>query len=345
MRIAIHKSDGFAPRWIEYCQSMNTPFKIVNCYDSDIVEQLMDCDALMWHHSHMHSKDILFAKQLLYSVEFSGKIVFPDFKTCWHFDDKVGQKYLFESLNLPLANSYVFYDKSSALNWIKTTSFPKVFKLRGGAGSANVKLVNSLKQAKVLINKAFGVGFSQNDAKVGLKERWRKYRLGMTSFLTFIKGFIRFVYPTLFARVAGKERGYVYFQDFIPNNNSDIRVIVINKKAFAIKRMVRENDFRASGSGNILYDKKLFDENTIQLAFEFAEKLQGQSVALDFVYDNGMPKVVEVSYGFVEKVYDPCVGYWDREMTWHEGKFDPCKWMVDLVVDKIKEKESLKRSF
>lgn len=338
--IAIHTSkDAFGERWIKYCEQKNIPYKLVNCYSTNIIFELKDCDALMWHHSHMNSKDILFAKQLLFSLEFSGKIVFPDFRTCWHFDDKVGQKYLFESLNIPLVNSFVFYNKNTANEWINKTTFPKVFKLRGGAGSANVKLVYNLRQAKKLVNKAFGNGFSQNDAIGGLKERWRKYRLGMTGFLSVIKGFIRFVYPTKFAQVAGRERGYVYFQDFIPNNNSDIRVIVIQQKAFAIKRMVRENDFRASGSGNILYSRELFDEGTIKLSFEIARKLGGQSVALDFVYDNAVPKVVEVSYGFVQAGYDKCPGYWDCEMQWHEGFFDPCKWMVDLVVEKLNDKD------
>ena len=42
-----------------------------------------------------------------------------------------------------------------------------------------------------------------------------------------------------------------------------VRVIVINDKAFAIKRMVRKNDFRASGSGIIEYDKEnLTDERS-----------------------------------------------------------------------------------
>ena len=39
--------------------------------------------------------------------------------------------------------------------------FPKVFKLRGGAGAANVKLVKSKRDFIKLINKAFGRGFSQ----------------------------------------------------------------------------------------------------------------------------------------------------------------------------------------
>lgn len=338
--IAIHSSkDSFSERWINYCKKNNINFRVVNCYSTDIIKELEECDALMWHHNQMYSKDILFAKQLLFSLEQSGKIVFPDFKTAWHFDDKVGQKYLFESIKAPLVNSYTFYDKYTALQWINNTVFPKVFKLRGGVGSANVKLVKNRKKAKYLVNKAFGRGFSQNDPISGMKERWRKFLLGKNNFFDIFKGLIRFIYPTKYARVAGKERGYVYFQDFIENNEFDIRVIVINDKAFAIKRMVRKNDFRASGSGHIKYEKNNFDEKTIQLAFDIAEKLQGQSVALDFVYDNTIPKIVEVSYGFVQEGYHPCPGYWDKEMNWHEGKFDPCEWMVDLVLQQIEKKK------
>jgi len=337
--IAIHKSkNSFSERWIDYCSGMNIPFKVVNCYDSDIIAQLNDCDALMWHHNHMNPKDVLFAKSLLFSLQQSGKIVFPDFNTAWHFDDKVGQKYLCEALGLPVVNSYAFYSEQEALNWIKTTSFPKVMKLRGGSGSCNVFLVRNASEAKRMIKRAFGSGFSQYDSLASIKERWRKYKLGKISFSKVLIGYLRIFKAPLYARIIGKAVGYVYFQDFIPDNNSDIRVIVIQQKAFAIKRMVRKNDFRASGSGNILYEKELFDENTIRLAFQIAEKLQGQSVALDFIYDNGTAKVVEVSYGFVQAGYDKCEGYWDSEMTWHEGKFDPCEWMVDLVVDKIKNK-------
>lgn len=343
--IAIHsENNSFSERWIRYCNSNNIQYKVVDCYHSDIIDQLLDCDALMWHHNHMHPKDVIFAKQLLYSLEQSGKIVFPDFKTNWHFDDKLGQKYLFESLKIPLVNSYISYNKDIALAWAKTTDYPKVFKLRGGGGSWNVFLVKNVRNANKLIKKAFNIGFSQYDAWSNIKERLRKYRLGKCSFASLLMGFIRIYNEPLYARVLGRDLGYVYFQDFIPNNNSDIRVIVIHNKAFAIKRMVRENDFRASGSGNILYEKKLFDENTIKLAFEIAGKLQGQSVALDFVYDNGIPKVVEVSYGFVAVGYDKCPGYWDEKMTWHEGKFDPCEWMVDLVVDEINKRNSSNKS-
>jgi len=335
--IAIHSSKGsFSDRWIDYCEKAGIKYKVVNCYNNNIVNQINDCEALMWHHSHINSKDILFAQKLLFALEQSGKIVFPNFRTAWHFDDKVGQKYLLELTGCQLVNSYVFYDEVEALKWIHETEFPKVFKLRGGAGSSNVQLVENTFKAENLIKKAFRSGFSQINPLANLKERFRLYQLGNTSCFDLFKGIVRFVYPTKFVKTAGKERGYVYFQDFIPNNDSDIRVIVINNKAFAIKRMVRKNDFRASGSGNILYQKELFEVNTIQLAFELADKIQGQSVAFDFVYDKMEPKVVEVSYGFSKEGYDNCEGYWDREMNWHQGKFDFCGWMVETVIKEIK---------
>jgi hypothetical protein len=145
---------------------------------------------------------------------------------------------------------------------------------------------------------------------------------------------IRFVLPPPYSKVRGHEKWYVYFQKYIAGNDHDIRVIVIGKKAFAIKRMVRENDFRASGSGKILYDKSLFDENTIRLSFNLAANLKTQCVAFDYIYDNGKPLVVEISYGFSQGGYDPCPGYWDIDLNWHEEKFNPYGWIVeDLIRD------------
>lgn len=335
--IAIHaSSNSYSDRWIPYCEKNGIFFKVVNCYDNDIVHQLTGCNALLWHNHQGSPRDIVFAKQLLFALEQSGLTVFPNFKTGWHFDDKVGQKYLLENSAIPVVNSFVFYKKEEALEWVNTTSFPKVFKLRGGAGSANVILVSDKKTAVKIVNKSFGDGFSQYRAYDNLKERFRKYRLGKTDFKDLIKGVIRFGVEPAFSKVAGKEIGYSYFQEFIPANDHDIRVIVIGDKAFAIKRMTRENDFRASGSGNILYERELFDNATIQLSFDVASKLQTQCLALDYVFDNGNPLVVEISYGFSMVGYDPCPGYWDSNLLWHEGKFNPYGWMIEDILKSTK---------
>ena len=335
MKIAINKKGLFAERWISYCKENNIYYKTVNCYDDDIVKQLSDCNAFMWHHSHASSQDVQFAKQLLFSLEQAGMKVFPNFKTTWHFDDKVGQKYLLEAINAPFVPSYVFYSKKEALSWVESITFPKVFKLRGGAGSANVRLVKTKHKAKRLISKAFGSGFAQYNKFGSLKDRWGKYRLGKTNLFDVLKGCVRIFYTTDFARNIGNERGYVYFQDFIPDNKYDIRIVVIEDRAFGLKRIVRKNDFRASGSGNIIYNKSEISEDCVKIAFDINKKLKTQCVAIDFVFNGKQALIVEISYGFLPKGYDSCEGYWDNHLNWHEGKINPYGWMIENLLRKI----------
>lgn len=334
MKLAIHQSDnGFHPRWRAYCEQQDIPYKVVNCYANDIIDQLADCGALLWHHSQGNPKDILIAKQILFALEHTGFRVFPDFHTAWHFDDKVAQKYLLERIGAPMVPSYVFVDRVVALAWFQQTDFPKVFKLRGGAGSANVRLVPNRKTARQLIRQGFGKGFSNYNAMGSLKERWRKFRGGLTSISDVAKGLVRFVYPPPYSRVLGKERGYAYFQDYIPGNKSDTRIVVIGDKAFGLIRYVRAGDFRASGSGSFAFDRDLFDERCVKIAFKVAEQLQLQVGVFDFVFDSSNePLIVELSYGFTALPYDKCPGYWDTNLNWHEGTFDPYGWMVDEII-------------
>lgn len=337
MKIAIHHREGsFSDRWITYCQRENIPYKIVDCFQSDIIMQLCDCDALMWHHHHSAYKDVLVAKNILFALEHAGIKVFPDFRTSWHFDNKVAQKYLLEAVHAPLVPSYVFYSKDEALSWVKTVDFPKVFKLRGGAGAANVKLIKSRRKAIKLVHRAFKKGFPQFDQYGNLKEKYNKFRLGKETFLGLLKGVARLFIKTQYAKMHSNEIGYVYFQEFIPNNDYDIRVIVIGEKAFAIKRKVRKNDFRASGSGNVLFNKEDINVECIKIAFDLNQKIGSQSIAYDFVFDEGKcPLVVEISYGFAVSFYDFCPGYWDVNLCWNEGKFNPQEWMVEELIKEI----------
>ncbi len=340
MKLAIHKSSwGFSPIWINYCQEHNIPHKIVSCYDTDIMAQLEDCDVLLWHHHHTDAKDVLFAKGLLFALEQAGKKVFPEFNANWHFDDKVGQKYLLEAIKAPMAKSYVFYEKKEALAWSKQTTFPKVFKLRGGAGSTNVKLVRSQKEAARKINKAFGKGFAAYDGWNDIKEQFLRFRQKKLRSVDFLKSIRRLLVSTRFAKTVGPQKGYVYFQEFIPNNEFDIRIIVIGNKAFGAKRMVRPNDFRASGSGDFSFEKDDIHTDCVRIAFQVNEKIKSQCIAYDFVYDESEnPIIVEINYGFAHEGYMTAEnsGYWDKDLTWHEGKFNQVEWIVEEVLKNSK---------
>jgi len=295
----------------------------------------------MWHFHHALPADILFARQLLYSVQLSGKIVFPDHATMWHFDDKIGQKYLLESILAPLAESNVFYSKLDALRWVNEANYPKVFKLRGGASSHNVKLVKSRKDAVQLVNQAFGKGFKQFSPYVDLKESIRKRKLGESTIFNIFTRLLRIFFNSEIQKFSHREKGYVYFQEFIADNDSDIRLVVVDGKAFGEKRFVRKNDFRASGSHMRSYDKEIITEETLKIAFEVARRLKLQCSAFDFVYENGKPVIVELSYGTTPTAYKPCPGFWDENFVFHEGEFNFCGWMVEMVVRDVQKRESI----
>lgn len=341
MKIAIHHRAGsFSNRWIAYCEQQNIPFKIVNAFDSDIIEQVKDCDVFMWHHNHTSFKDALTAKRILFALEHAGTKVFPDFKTGWHFDDKVAQKYLLEAIGAPLVPSYVFYDRQEALDWAKKTTFPKVFKLKGGSGSSNVRLVKSSRKAKKLIKTAFGRGFSQSSRINVFKEHLRKVKEGKQGLLLGLaKAFYRLFVLSDYAKQQQLEKGYVYFQDFSPNLDSDMRIQVIGERIFGLKRFIRENDFRASGSGNFIeFEPSNIDFRVLNEALSLIKKVESQCLTIDFIYVDGMPKIVELSYGFPTEFYDNCPGYWDSELNWHEGKFNPQEWMLDNIIKQSVQK-------
>ena len=337
--IAIHHhSNSFSERWIEYCDLNKIPYKLVNCYSSNIIAELDECDGLMWHWSHSDPKAVLFAKQLTFSLESAGKKVFPNINTSWHFDDKVGQKYLLEAIDAPIVPSYVFYSKDDAKKWLNQTTFPKVFKLRKGASSLNVRLIRSKREALKVINQAFRGGFKQFNQFEYFKECLRKYRLGQLAILGLIKGFVRLFWSTKFSKIIGPEKGYIYFQEYLPDNDYDTRIIVIGDKAFAVRRYNRKNDFRASGSGIKEYEKELFDLNMVKIAFNVCSKISSQCLAFDFIYTaDKLPRIIEISYGFITgPFYDDCLGYWDKNLNWHSSKFKAQYFMIEDFIQNLK---------
>ncbi len=339
MKIAIHKSSGsFSDRWITYCEENKIDYKIVNCYATDIIQQVDDCDGLMWHWSQEDYKAILFARQLTLSLDKKGINVFPDINTSWHFDDKIGQKYLLEAINAPLVNSYVFYSKEDAVDWIRKTDVPKVFKLRGGAGSINVSLVRTKKSAEQLVRRAFGRGFSTTNSLSRFKDRFWVLRRdkNFAALKGIFKGFGRLFIPTEIKRFSHNQKGYVYFQDFIPNNDYDTRLIVIGDRCFGVRRYCRKGDFRASGSGIKAYEPHLFDKKSIQIAFETAKKLKTQSIALDLIMDGQEPRIVEMSYAFiVGKFYDDCQGFWDSNLNWYDKPVNPQYFIIEDFIQEL----------
>jgi glutathione synthase/RimK-type ligase-like ATP-grasp enzyme len=336
-RLAIHhRQDSYSDRWIAFCDMHAIPYRVVNCLDSDIIEQLASSDALLWHWHHGDPREQLMARHVIMAAEARGVTVFPSTSTCWHFDDKIAQKYLLEAIGAPLVPTHVFYNLEEALHWIDKASFPKVFKLRKGAGSSNVKLVHSVRQARLLAKRAFSAGFSpvphygQDAAKRYRAARRRGDLLDVVKRIPQVLANIRQT-----NRLMGREKGYVYFQDFIPDNDFDTRVTIIGDRAFAFTRNVRRGDFRASGSGDIVYDSHRIKQSCVEIAFDVTRKVGSQSMAFDFVSGKSQqPLILEVSYIYNAKAVYSCPGHWDARRNWHQGHI----WPQDaILIDLLNE--------
>ena len=339
VKLAIaHRVGSYSEHWIKYCEDRKIPFCIVDPAQSDIVDQVRDCDGFLWHWNHSNVAGLLFARQLIYSLETMGIRVFPNSNTVWHYDDKVGQKYFLESLGLPLVPTHVFYDRKTANQWIDTADFPKVFKLRGGASSVNVRLVSSKREAKRLTRQAFGRGFRSRDYWGLCKERMVKLMVqpNRSNAILAGKALVRSFIPSPYERIHPKERGYIYFQDFCAENEYDTRITVIGDRAFGFRRFVRSNDFRASGSGKIDYTVSAIDPQTVRIAFDLTQKMGIQSCAFDFMYDiQDKPVIGEISYCYMHEAVAACSGYWDPDLKWHEGQSMPAYLMLENLVHEI----------
>ncbi|MCP9613005.1 ATP-grasp domain-containing protein [Coprobacter tertius] len=343
MKVAIHNGRGkrysWDIAWVQYCKENKIPYIVVDCYSSNIIEELKKNDVthLMWAFSLALPKDLLMARNVLFSAEKMGIRVFPDFNTSWHFDDKVSQKYLLEAVDAPVVPSWAFYEEKEALEWLQSAQYPLVAKLRRGAGSYNVRLIRNYGQAKRYCRKMFHKGVLPTpgylaDGKNKLKVA---YRGGISGIINRIKKAPTFFRQIRYGRnLFPKEKGYVYFQQFIPGNTHDLRIAVVNGRVWGFHRKVRDNDFRASGSGIIDYEMEI-PSHIVKKSLEVARKLGTQSVAFDYVKDvSGNYYIVEISYGYVGQAIYDCKGYWDSDLNFHKGHFYPESLILeDLISD------------
>jgi glutathione synthase/RimK-type ligase-like ATP-grasp enzyme len=340
--LAIHNGhEGWNKLWIDYCRRHGVPYKAVNCYDSHVLLQIRECCGLMWNFRHFLRQDMLVAHKLLNAAEAQGLKVFPDFRTNWHYDDKLSQMYLFQALGVPTPKAWAFYDEPSALQFADSCALPLVAKLRHGAGGRHVRLLQTRRALRSYVKRMFGRGFFRRPAY--LNDAQTRFKAAIHS--EGLKGIGRRIIraPRMIRNNLReqqnweRERQYVFFQEFIPNNAWDYRLMIVGERCWGFRRFVRPNDFRASGSHNWDVDHTRIPLEIVRTAFEIADRLDMQSVAFDFVMDrDGRPLVVEASYSYG---YDPgdSEWFWDRELHWHAEPFAPWDATIEFFLARLNE--------
>lgn len=328
IKIAVHTAenmhkDNYAPRWIEFLQSRGIEITTSDFRQTNIVNTLRQCHGAMWHWLHSPD-DKQVATKIIPMLERNLNLaVFPNLNTCWHYDEKVAQHYLFDAYDIPKIESWVFWNYDEALQFLHNCTYPFVFKMSVGAGSSNVLKVESFAQGKQLLNQIFHQGMFPYTLNEFSKRGNKSIRKALGDIMDAVKYIITGHYPAL-PDYYLPQKNYFYVQRFIPNNSYDIRVTVIGNRAFGFIRHNRENDFRASGSGNIDYTLDHIPMEAVKLAHAISQKCGFQSMAYDFLCtSNGSIVVNEISYCYVSTAVYNCPGYWDRDLVWHDGHIWP----------------------
>lgn len=229
-------------------------------------------------------------------------ILLPDYEFLLAYENKGFQELKKRSLGIGNLPGDYHYDLDG-----HERAAPYVFKTIGGAGSSGVHLVQTPKDGDRLRDKYFSVDLKrrvllQQRKRVLTAEQFDAYRYRH-------KGFRRYI-----------------AQAFVPRADHDYKVLVFGERFFGLKRHVRKNDFRASGSGNFDFSARL-PEAVLSFAKGIAERLDAPQLSLDIVASpegchlieyqglNFGPITLTRSKGFYSQAAD---GTWD----WTAGSSD-----------------------
>lgn len=315
-------STNWSLSWVTYCKENQFLYEIVDPYGMRVIDRLMGFDIVLWHYSHYSFTDMLLARNILFTLEHHGKKVFPSFKDAWHFDDKLAETYLLESIQAPLPESFYFYDFKNLAAYLKknTLTFPIIAKLRNGSGSHNVTMIHSKEALMSYAKIMFTTGINSAPSLLYKATSNLKSSKSLKTFISRVKRIPEFLRSLSNAKKFNKERGYVYLQEFIPNAGYDLKIVVVGAKLSFVGRNVRQREFRASGGGDSFFNKDMVIKDVIDSAFKTSEDLGFSCMGYDYVVHSKTQKgiIVEMSYGFSHQAILSSGGFFDRNGSWHD---------------------------
>ena len=189
---------------------------------------------------------------------YLGKVCFPSTAHMLMYEDKTLEAYISAASYIPYAKTYVSNERQDALRLVENLTYPVIHKMDPGSGSLGVELVRSRGQARKIVQQAFS-------------------RSGRPTHLLYVR-----------------QKNYVYFQEYVPNDGYDIRVIIIGNWAFGYYRKVPEGDFRASGMKII--EKRELPEEAVRIAWRVNQIIKSPMLVVDLVHGlDGKYTIIEFS--------------------------------------------------
>jgi len=242
----------------------------------------------------------------------------------------------------------VFWDKEKALEWAHETDYPKVFKLSSGASGMNVVKVRTSNEATNLIHRMFGPGIYGGQVELDSNKKTLPWRNRPKVLARRWKAALTYIISGEPPQMPGSrwrlEKGYAYFQEFIPHE-FETRVFVIEDTAWAYRKFPPPGDFRASNSvspgGRWDANPAEIDDRCIRMSFELSERLGFECMKYDLIFKDGEPVLSEFDYAVgTGRTWD-CPGTWNRKLEWVSGEKRYAEAQVEVFLKRVESTESV----
>jgi hypothetical protein len=229
-----------------------------------------------------------------------------------------------------MPKTWVFWDKQSAMEWALQADYPKVFKLSAGGGGKDVIMVSGAREACRLIELMFGYGIGgwqhralgdSGNTQLGRKLGYLGHRC---------KAAMNFAFRGRPPFRQSPERGYAYFQEFIPGNSFSTSVSVIGDRAFGSISFNRTHDFRSSGK-DLDYDPSVVNLDCVRLALDLSRRAKFSIMAYDILMHGDVPVVLEMNFRNGKRS-----GYWTQNLNWVDKPILPQEAQVEVFLDSIR---------
>jgi hypothetical protein len=217
-----------------------------------------------------------FIDDIILGLKLQGAILIPEYPYFKAHHNKVFMEILRDiSMNDSIKNIKTQYYGTKE-DFLKKSgedlNMPLIIKTSEGAGSRGVLLARNIKQCIKFVSKLSRTISIRNDLK------------------DFIKRFYFEDYVPYSCH-----RNKFIIQNFIPNLSYDFKILVFYSKIYILKRGVRKNDFRASGSGLFEFPENL-PNGILSYAYSIFKDFNVPFISLDIAFDGTTFYLIEFQF-------------------------------------------------
>ena len=224
-------------------------------------------------------------------------MLIPSFNHFKCHENKGFQEFFKKSYGVSSSLSTLYYGTLKDID-NKKIIYPKVFKTIDGAGSSGVSIVNSLKELQRTLKQNISYTSKIKKSILYLRNKLFRSRQDQLEYNNYHSVDLNFV-----------------LQEFVPNLSNDYKILVFGSKIFILKRYIRDNDFRASGSGKFEF---ITEVNTFLLDYveNIFAKMKAPFVSLDICEKNNKFYLIEFQFNhFGPYTIQKSKGYFSKNNT------------------------------